>query len=105
MDPNENRRLFHRAYDDKAAQKRLTTALRAWLRAGGFAPTVSFTARKVRMCTGRDTCCYSVDGRYFGADTTNYDCSCEGCGVSVTIGAWDRQLALYAFAPRCRCGK
>jgi hypothetical protein len=105
MDPNENRRLFHRAYGDISARKSLNAALRAWLRAGGFPPSVDFTATKVRMRTGRDSCSYAVDGRYFGKGTRNFDCVCHGCGVSAAIGAGSRPMALHKFAPNCRCGK
>ena len=105
MDPNENRRLYHRAYGDISARKALNAALRAWLLAGGFAPSVSFTATKVRMRTGRDSSCYSTDGRYFGAGTRNFDCYCDGCGVYATIGAATRPMALVSFASFCRCGK
>jgi hypothetical protein len=105
MDPNENRRLFHRAAGNISARKSLNAALRAWLLAGGFPPSVDFTATKVRMRTGRDSSCYARDGRYFGKGTRNFDCVCHGCGASATIGAVSRSEALYTFAPKCRCGK
>lgn len=53
------------------------------------------TVRKVRMCTGRDSCCYSRDGRYFGTGTTNYDVECIACGRAKTIGThhWGQQAS------------
>lgn len=45
------------------------------------------TIRKVRMCTGVDSCCYARDGRYFGNGTVNFDTECEACGRASTIGA------------------
>lgn len=105
MDPNENRRAFARAWGDMAKRRELNRALAAWLASGGFAPTVALRADKVRMRTGRDSCCYSRDGRYFGSGTRNYDCYCDGCGASATIGAGSRAAALYSFALYCRCGK
>lgn len=55
------------------------------------------TARKVRMCVGKDSSCYSRDGRYFGQGTSNYDVECETCGVSRTFGAHSRKEAIERF--------
>lgn len=64
-------------------------------------------ARKVRMCVGRDSCCYARDGRYYGHGTSNYDVECQTCGETRTYGAATAREALERAsrrqAPFCEC--
>lgn len=61
-------------------------------------------ARKVRMLTGRNSCCYAADGRYFGMGTVNWDVECLECGETLTVGSHrvkDAKEAKAYFGHKC----